>query len=91
MDFQKLAEPGRVVVAHGLGVAETFQQRRRFQYLFGDQIGRRFVDGRQVLHDEFGGLRFAGTRLAGDDDHLISSGQHPVRGRADGEQMADGR
>jgi len=73
MDFQKFSEPGRVVVAYGFGVSEAFQQRGSFEDLLSDEIRRRLVDGRQILHDQLGGFRLPGARFAGDDDHLISS------------------
>ena len=68
------AEARRVVVADGGGVAETLEQRRRLEDLFGDQRRRRrrsgFVDGGQVLHDQLGRFRLARTAFTADDHHL---------------------
>ncbi len=84
---------GRVVVLGSLGVSEALQQGRGLEDLLGDQVGRRLVHGGQVLHDELRALRLACPRLAGDDHDLVLGVfvHLAVRGRADREQVPDGR
>jgi hypothetical protein len=41
-DFKVLAEPGRVVVAEGLGIAEALQERGRLQDLFRNLLDKNY-------------------------------------------------
>ena len=94
MNVNVLAEATRVVVADRLGIAERLQDGIRLQDLLLDPVVLAAYGGEE-LEDEFGALRFAGARLAGDYDALVVLvAQHVVVGVvADGEdvgrQLAD--
>eukprot|EP00042_Codosiga_hollandica_P058624 m.886787 g.886787 ORF g.886787 m.886787 type:complete len:1258 (+) comp59913_c0_seq1:2120-5893(+) len=76
----ELAKARRVVVADGLGIAESLEHGIGLDDLVLDvALGCASVcagDGGKVLDDLLGALSLACTTLSGDDDHLISSLLH---------------
>lgn len=90
-------ETGRVVVTHGLGVTESFQDGIGLHDLvlqIGLLHGRvlllgRSTDGGEVRNDLLGVLSLSGSRLSGDQHRLVGVvGQHVhVRAVRDGEDM----
>lgn len=90
VNLQILPETTAIVVPRRFGIPEALQERRRLQDLLGDEIVRRAIDGREILHHQLRRLRLSRAGLAGNDDHLIGTGvigcSHlTVRGGAHGE------
>lgn len=72
LDFDELAESGRVVIPGGLRVADRLHDRRRGENLLLDLRFRcRTADGCEIPHRVLRGDRFASARLAGDNNRLV--------------------
>ena len=78
VDLNELAEATAVVVARGLGVAERLHDRIGGEHLLLHLrlLGRRAAHVGEVAHGVLGAHRFAGARLARDDDRLVELELH---------------
>jgi len=72
MDLDKLAESRGIVVPGGFRVTYRLHDGRRGQNLLLNlRLRRRSADSRKVSHGILCGDRFAGARLAGNDNRLV--------------------
>lgn len=74
MNLQVFSKSTAIVVSRRFGISEALQERCRLQDLLGDEIVRRTIDGREILHHQLRGLCLPRARLTGNDDHLIGTG-----------------
>lgn len=72
------SEARGVVVADRLGVAEGFEERRRLEDLFGDQVAGTSVHRRQVLQGQLGALRLARTALSAENQPFVQEDTPPL-------------